>query len=622
MLALAHPLPFGLGTVDTLELELGPLRFPLDLSGGAARFRTRRTRILSASVRIDLAALLRDRVGPPERLVALAPSGDDALSWALTDAFGTVAFDARARAEGADVWLAIEGARSAGHGPAPPLVRVLAAARSLGLELDEARGALRLTRVLSGALMEALVPHGWRIPDDRGVRLAVSVLGRRRIALRTLSEGELEAAHDPAPWERARRVAPIAAALARGEREEALRADEALRERLGALPAPLAREVDALTERASDGGDPLARTVALRRAVREGRAEEAARQARALAGVEPCDAVAVEALCAAAEIAQDPAEQAALLELARARRPRDDRLALRLVEALSVLPDAAALRAAIDAALDGREPGRDRAELAREAALVCELAARADEADRLFRLAARSLSSDPRVIAGVARAEERAGHHEEAHRLWDRAADALTAATADAEEIARALTRSGRAAERLGRLDVAEERLARAAERAPGEAEVWAALARVRRAMTAARSAMRAEDALLETVEGLAAGTASPEIRDALAAAARAALEAGEPARATSFADALARAHADDPALRAELGSGAVAPTPLARARTAALARDTAGLRAALRAAERDGDLDAARAIVTLALEVVGEGPARRYLEEARERLR
>ncbi|MCZ7679195.1 MAG: hypothetical protein M5U28_10760 [Sandaracinaceae bacterium] len=60
---------------------------------------------------------------------------------------------------------------------------------------------------------------------------------------------------------------------------------------------------------------------------------------------------------------------------------------------------------------------------------------------------------------------------------------------------------------------------------------------------------------------------------------------------------------------------------PLERARAAAAARDTAGLRAALSAAERSGDLEAARAIVDLALEAVGDGPARRALLAARDRL-
>ena len=459
----------------------------------------------------------------------------------------------------------------------------------------------------------------------------------------------------------------------RDRREAAEQAGVLLRERLGALPGPLAREVDALAEHVSGEATPLALTVALRAAITEGRAEDAAIHARALAAIEPCDAVAVEALCAASDLAPDPASSAGLHELARARRPRDPRLAHRLIEALASLPEpeeasrspVASLRSVIDAALDAREPGLARGELARDAALICELAQRDGEAARLFRLAASSLPSDPRVLEGLARAEERAESHEGALRLWDRVADALADDPEDDEAAARALARAARAAERLGRLDVAEERLARAAVRGPQEAPVWAALARIRRAGAGSKSALRAEDGLLESVEGLAAGSASREVGAALAAAARAALDAGELARARSFVAALSRVGDDDGALRAELdsrealregerdtdpaGDGgasreiAAVPThvieppsgtvllggaaagegsALARARSAALARDTAGLRAALRAAERQGDRATARSIVALALEVVGEGPARRALEEARDRLR
>ena len=45
-------------------------------------------------------------------------------------------------------------------------------------------------------------------------------------------------------------------------------------------------------------------------------------------------------------------------------------------------------------------------------------------------------------------------------------------------------------------------------------------------------------------------------------------------------------------------------------------------LRAALTAAERTGDVDAALEIVELALGVVGQGPARRALEAVRARLK
>lgn len=668
LLALARPLRFALGTVEALELSLGALRFPLDLSAGATRFRTRRTRVRAARVRIDLDAWIASAALAPYRLVPLAPRSGG-LAWALGDPYGTVALDAHARVEGPDLLVAISSARSATEGPAPPAARVHAAARAMDLELDAEAGVLRVPRVLSAVLMEALVPHGWRVPDDRGVRVALEILGRRRVLLRALAEGEAEPAHDPAPFERARRLAPVVAALARGDRAEAAREWAALGERLGAIPEELAREAEGVAEAAAEpGDDPLALSRALRRALRDGEPAEAL--ATSLAGVEPCDALAVEALCAAADAAlsERPEAAAALLERAAARRPRDGRVALRLLGALAASGRLEALSRAADAALASREPGPERGELAREAAMVCEMAAAPAEAARLWRLAADHLPHDPRVLEGLARAAVRAGREAEARGLWDRAFDARTG-EGDAEDAARALEESARLAERAGELDVAEERLARAAGLVPREPELWAALARVRRAAGAALSAARAEDRLLEAAEG-AAG--SREIADALAAAAEAALAQGERARAQVFAAALAREASDHPALEALRGLLAPEPPPLAsgervvgsgplserppappppspersalvpagplserpspmqaradagpleRARAAAAARDTAGLRAALSAAERSGDLEAARAIVELALEAVGDGPARRALLAARDRL-
>ncbi|MEQ9704413.1 MAG: hypothetical protein RLO54_41585, partial [Sandaracinaceae bacterium] len=67
---------------------------------------------------------------------------------------------------------------------------------------------------------------------------------------------------------------------------------------------------------------------------------------------------------------------------------------------------------------------------------------------------------------------------------------------------------------------------------------------------------------------------------------------------------------------------GRPGPAALALAEVGASKRDTAMLRAALTAAERAGDLDAARRIVALALDVVGDGPARAALEAMRDRWR
>jgi tetratricopeptide (TPR) repeat protein len=632
LLSLAQPMRFAHGVLEALELSLGALRFPLDLSAGPRRFRTRRTAVRAARVRLDLGAVLSERVEEPYRLVPLAPRGE-ASSWALTDPFGTVAFDLVARMEGADLWLAIVEARSANEGPVAPAVRVLAAARAIGLELDETRGALRLPRVLSGVLLDAFVPCGWRVPDDRGVRLTVERAGPQKVVIRSVEPGEAEGALSGPldPWEQARRLGPVMAAFARGDAEGAHRAWEALRERLGPLPDGLARAARglylALPDAEGAASGPQALTLQLRRGLRARDPAQIVLAASHLADVEPCDAVAVEALCAAADAVRtmEPADCVALLEKAVARRPRDARLTLRLVEALAQLGTGSALRAALELALAAREPGPDRGAFARDAAVVCALAQRDEDAAWLWHAAVEGLPHDARVLEGLARAEARAGRPVEALTLFDRAADAYLRDEADGESATAALEAAARVAEGAERLDVAEERWTRVAERAPTPARA-AALARVRRQL-GARSVGRAEDALLGLLESAEPASVGDDVVHALRDAAASASARGERVRASAFESAAERLRPSAPAHEAigaalpDEADEVAEPELLVRAQSALAARDTAALRAALAAAERAGDHELALRIVDLALAAVGDGPARAALEAARARL-
>ena len=737
-LHLARPFRFALGRVEHLVLDLGRLAFPLDLSAGPSRFRTRRTRVISARLRLDLPSVLEGLVRDPYTLRALSPAGPG-LAFALRDAFGTVAFDARAAFEGSTLRVLPIDARAASEGPAPPAARVLVAARTLGLELEVDRGALAAPRALSALLMEALVPHGWRVPDDRGVRLGLEVLGARRVSLFTLAEDASDAAPDDA-WERARRLAPVVAALAIGDRERAERMWADLRERQDLETLRLAGAALGLEPAPEAPRDLVGQALALRAALRDDALERATQHARALADEEPCDAVAVEALCAVADRALEerPHLAASLLERAAARRPSDAELALRLIGALARLGDAEALGAALEDALAAREPGADRGALAREAARLLELAGRGEEAARAWAVAAGHLPHDPDVLLGLARVRESERAFEEALSYFDRGASALRR-DGDGEGEVSALVGGARVAERAERLDDAEDRLARAAALAPRDASVMAALVHVRRALGAGSATRRAEDRLLAAVEHVPRAGASDRVARALARGAADALDAADLRRARAWVAALRRVAPEDPpselgvpALEARLeelelsrfddqperllgltadkivralekadDAGALArearaqasdedaaartlasaaaeagdevagaladvlvrdvdrlegdallklaahapdeearatylraasrrlreegrpgPAALALAEVGASKRDTAMLRAALTAAERAGDLDAARRIVALALDVVGDGPARAALEAMRDRWR
>lgn len=560
-LVLARPLKFALGEVDELELELGPLRFPLDLTAGPGRFRTRRTRVRSARVRIDLPSMLARFVEEPFALEPIVPI-DGGMAFALRDAFGTLALDVHARFEGSRLWVLPTRARAVHEGPAPALVRAVVAARAVGMALDDTRGALVADRVLSHVLMEALVPHGWRMPDDRGVRLDVEVLGARRVALRTV-----ETDHDPSlrrgPWEQARMLAPVVAQLTLGDEERAAREWASVRERHPQVDGSAL----GFGEPREDG--PPRRCLELREALHRGDVDAAARCADRLEAVEPSDAVAVDGLVAAADraMATRPTLASRLLERACARRPSDPRNALRLIEASARLGDAAELARVIEAGLTMREPGPDRGAFARDAAAVCELAGAVDASERLWQLAEASLPDDPRVLEGLARRRRRANDLAGAQGGYDRAASAW-ADEGDRESEAKALCAAASLATARDDHAAAEVRLTRAA-RLRDEPSIWAALANARHALGRTKTALRAEDRLLEAAQRTAAPT--PDVLEGLERGARGALQRAQLERAKTWRAALTRAGAPDERV-------ATLQTSIAQAELAERASDPAQL--------------------------------------------
>jgi len=537
-LVLAKPLRFAYGVVDELALDLGPLSFPLDLSAGAGRFRFRRTRVRSARVRLDLASLLESRVDEPLALSPLAPL-EEGMAFALSDAFGTIALDAHARFEGPRLRVAPSRARAVQEGPAAPLVRVIVAARALGFELEEDRGALVIERPLSALLTEAMVPWGWRVPDDRSTRLVIEALGSRRVALRTLDTGEPEPP-PAAAWERARALAPAMSLLAIGQVDAAARAFETLRERNPTLDGSDLGFGDPR----EDG--PRARCVALRDALRAGDLSAAARAADAFEAVESCDAVAVEGLCAAADLvmATRPRLAVSLLERACAREPSEARHALRLIEVAARLGDSDELDRLVELGLAAREPGPNRGAFAREAAGLCELAGLSAPAARLWRLAAESLPNDARVLEGLGRLLSREKDLRGSLDAFDRAASAF-AREVDRGSEADALREGALRATEMGDHAAAESRLARAGA-LTDDARIWVSLASARRALGREESALRAEDRLLSAVQREA--HPSDAVVAALAFGAREALRVGALARAQAWRAALVRARPDDPA--------------------------------------------------------------------------
>jgi hypothetical protein len=132
-LELASPLPVGPLSLEALELSLGPVAGTVDLGAGAAGFRHRRSRVLRARVRIPTKWLEEDLQVRP---AAVRVDGCD-LRVAASEAL----------AQGLDGLGHVQALRDGGE--------------------------LRIVRPLRALLVEAMVPHGWRVPEDGEPRLRV-----------------------------------------------------------------------------------------------------------------------------------------------------------------------------------------------------------------------------------------------------------------------------------------------------------------------------------------------------------------------------------------------------------------------------------------------------------------
>jgi len=361
LLVLARPLRVGPATVEALTLSLGRVRFPLALGGGAQRFRTRRTTVRAARVRVDLRALGAACVaaGVWLRIAGCTPRGE--LRAVLRDGAGLVAFELALIADGADLCALLRSARTAADGPAPAASRVLAALRVLGIALDTESGLLRLPCPLRLALREAMAGHGWRVPDARALRLAAPVVDERELLLASASptaRGAASAAREARELslrEAARALASTLALLESGD--DAGACGRRARQAAGAgragdeLSAALSVEAgqpDAeaqLAALALDTDDlpvqSLVASLALRLALRAGDVDAAASAARRVDASEAAGELAADALREAARACGDARADVRTELLGRAleRAPQDVSLVVEAMRALLAVGD-------------------------------------------------------------------------------------------------------------------------------------------------------------------------------------------------------------------------------------------------------------------------------------------
>ena len=651
ILVLARPILEGPFTLAALELDLGRLPSPVDLRAGAARFRHRRATVLRGEVRIDLDALASAQSTPERRLRRL---GDDEL--VVHTAVRTLVARLVAAHDGRDLLVAVTNARAALEGSAPALVEALTTLVDLGARFEPSLGVVRLIDPVQRVLTELLVPHGWRVPELASVPRHAPIVAGGALVLRVGTRSEISP-DVRAVLEEARVVAPVLSACLEQRTGEAARR--------AADPTPAGVDSDALAALRADllgvadawPNADVHRGVALRAALAAGDAEGASAAARALALHERCDDVAIEALGAAANLAAetDAAIAASLAGEALARRPRDRALALAWLDRAGRTSDADALRLGVSA-LRAAFHGPARFEIVRACAAALTASGSHADARRSWEEACLLAPDDPACLEGLATTLGALGEHEAALAAWDRASDGRAAAGAFP------CVQAASHAEALGHLAGAARRLEQAIAHGAPDAlavEALARLSRLRRALGARDAAAESDARLLEFAEHPNLAGLSAALFDA----ARAALSDGAEPRARACIAALRRIRpgADDrdggPALRdlesdadalalqaldreaperserdpferarnaraiAERlrASGRLADAARALARAGVIARDAATLRAALDLADKASDAAAALEVISRALEVVGTGPARAFLE-ARQR--
>ncbi len=464
MLGIELDAPFALGPLRVVELALGlpGVRFPVDLSGGVARFRHRRGALARVAVELgaaDLAAWaaprLRGLIGEatPEVLIAPAPSG---LLVGLRSGGAALAFDVIVAPIDGDVRLLPEHARGIGLRVPPHVLAMRALAAVVGPLGRAVQGAVVIPGAAAQIGRHLLPAAGARAPGAAGVRWEAPVLGAQAGgAALCLSIAGGEGAPPPALPDRAIRALELAELA--GAADDAACAgdlDAARRLYLGVLErAPRHPEaslrlawIDAMAgDRAESALSTLVDATpaafagviggVLLEAVRD---EDGARDAYARAAqAEPYGPLAALAWLAAARLAPALDQRIEALDHAVARAPALDAARWTRLEARLDLADLRGARADAEH-LEAEARGADaRHAVWRRAAEAFLGRGFTAEASALFERALRYAPEDAAAVTGLARSLRAAGQGRRALDLFARAAAlaARAGGTAPAAEL-------------------------------------------------------------------------------------------------------------------------------------------------------------------------------------------
>ena len=187
-LELYEPVEVGPLTVSELALVLPNLKFPVDLSGGVARFRHRRGDLERLKLELSFDALVRF-VTP--RLKAVLPGAGRAVVWARSAGIGigvaagqaALAFDVLWVPTHGDARFVVSRARGVGLG-GPALGHALRALDSAFGELGERKGRIVTIAGAGARLGKVLLPAvGARAPGGERVRFGDAAFATDRVSV-------------------------------------------------------------------------------------------------------------------------------------------------------------------------------------------------------------------------------------------------------------------------------------------------------------------------------------------------------------------------------------------------------------------------------------------------------
>jgi tetratricopeptide (TPR) repeat protein len=438
-LELYEPVEVGPLTVGALALLLPNLKFPVDLSGGVARFRHRRGDLERVELALPFDALTRFMA---PRLKSVLKDVNRTLVWGRSAGVGlgvagggaALAFDLLWVPTHGDARLAIARARGVGL-TGPALGHAIRAVDSLLGELGTRRGRLVTIPAVGAVLGKALLPAvGARAPGAERVRFGDLAVAEDRVSVELdaelpppalgvdavrelelallvadaddrLAAGDVDAAREgyvmalergPRHPEVVRLIAEIDAAVGgRGEAALGLLVESLPAHRAGLVGAELLAKM----------GDLAGAREALREALRD----------------EPFAPLAALAWCKLALLETNAADRRAALDAAVARAPglaeaRWARFEARL--ALGDVNGALADAEHLEAIYSGAHARHDACQRAARAVLAHGYV---KDAGRLFERALRYLPDDAAATVGLARALLEAGHKERAVTLLERA---------------------------------------------------------------------------------------------------------------------------------------------------------------------------------------------------------